>query len=96
MFDLAFAKRPPEELYDLSADPYQMQNVATDPAYESTKVELSAQLHEYLRSTADPREVGSARKWEKAQYFKESDLKPEPSLEAIEALDLEERYSYVD
>lgn len=96
MFDLAFAKRPPEELYDLSADPYQMQNVATDPGYESTKAELSAQLHEYLRSTADPREVGGARKWEKAQYFKESDLRPEPSPEAIEALGLEERYSYVD
>ena len=96
LFDLAFSKRPAEELYDLSADPYQMQNVAADPTHESTKAELSAQLHEYLRSTEDPREVGGAMKWEKAQYFKESDLKPEPSPEAIKALGLEERYSYVD
>ena len=54
LFDLAFAKRPAEELYDLSADPYQMQNVATDPEFESTKAELSAQLHEYLRRHGGP------------------------------------------
>ena len=96
LFDLAFSKRPAEELYDLTVDPYQMKNVAKDPAYESTRAELSAQLQEYLRSTGDPREVGGAMQWENAQYFKESDLKPEPSPAAIEALGLDERYSYVD
>ena len=96
LFDLAFAKRPAEELYDLAADPYQMNNVAKDPAYESTRAELAARLQEYLRSTADPREVGGPMKWEKAQYFKESDLRPEPSPEAINALGLDERYSYID
>ena len=96
LFDLAFLKRPAEELYDLKADPYQMANVAEDPAYGSARTGLSAQLDEYLRRTRDPREVGGAMKWEKAQYFKESDLKPEPSPAAIEALGLDERYSYVD
>ena len=96
LFDLAFGKRPAEELYDLATDPYQMNNVAKDPAYESTRAELSARLQEYLRGTTDPREVGGPMKWEKARYFKESDLKPEPSPEAIKALGLEERYSYID
>ena len=96
LVDLAFAKRPAEELYDLATDPHQMSNLAKDPAHESTRAELSAQLQEYLQSTSDPREVGGPMKWEKAQYFKESDLRPEPSPEAIEALGLEERYSYID
>jgi len=96
LFDLAFAKRPAEELYDLATDPYQMNNVAKDPVYESTRAELSARLQEYLRSAADPREVGGPMKWEQAQYFKESDLRPEPSPEAIDALGLDDRYSYID
>ena len=96
LFALAFAKRPAEELYDLATDPHQMNNLAADPAYESMRAELSARLQEYLQSTLDPREVGGPMKWEKAQYFKESDLRPEPSPEAIEALGLDERYSYID
>ena len=32
-YDLCFAKRPAEELYDLKKDPEQLTNVAGDPAY---------------------------------------------------------------
>ena len=32
-FQLVFAKRPAEELYDLTKDPGQVRNVAADPAY---------------------------------------------------------------
>lgn len=35
-------------------------------------------------------------KRENAQHFREDDLRPEPSLEAITALGLEERDSYID
>jgi len=35
-------------------------------------------------------------KREKAQYFTEDDSRPEPSPEAITALGLDERYSYID
>ena len=38
-----------EELYDLDADPYEMQNLASDPAYADVVTELSARLDE-LRS----------------------------------------------
>ncbi len=62
-----------------------MENVAKDPAYETAKAELAAQLQEYLRSTKSSREVGGAKNWEKVKYFAERDLTPEPSPEAIEA-----------
>jgi N-acetylglucosamine-6-sulfatase len=35
-----------QELYDLAADPYQLTNVAADPGYEQTVVEMKARLEE--------------------------------------------------
>ena len=96
LFELAFSKRPGEELYDLAADPHQMSNVAEEAEYAEVKAELASQLVDYLERTGDPREVGGAMKWVNAQYFQERDLNPAPSPEAIEALGLEERYSYLD
>ena len=40
LFDLAVAKRPAEELYDLRKDPDQFHNVAGDPFYAKVKEEL--------------------------------------------------------
>jgi arylsulfatase A-like enzyme len=37
-----------KELYDLAADPYQMQNVARMPAYQAKVAELAGQLHALL------------------------------------------------
>ncbi len=96
MFELAFAKRPSEELYVLSDDPHQMNNVADEAAYASVKEELASQLRQYLVTTGDPREVGGELKWEGAEYFQKRDLTPEPSQEAIQALGLNERYSYIE
>lgn len=36
--------RPAEELYDIQADPYEIHNLADDPAYAATKERLSAAL----------------------------------------------------
>ncbi len=96
LFELAFAKRPAEELYDLAKDPDQMNNVAGDPAYRQAKQELAGQLSEYLERTGDPRRIGGEMKWLGAEYFAERDKTPEPGANAIEALGLEERYSYVE
>jgi len=96
LFDMAFAKRPREELYDLENDPQQMRNVAAEPDYSERKNELSEQLTVYLRETGDPRETGQPFDWDGAVYFQDRDKNPEPGQEAIEALGLEERYSYVD
>ncbi|MFE7117297.1 sulfatase, partial [Streptomyces sp. NPDC057654] len=45
---------PPLELYDLVRDPYEMENVAGDPAYEDTMAELAHALHGWMRDNRDP------------------------------------------
>ena len=57
-YGLAFGKRPAEELYDCRADPHQMVNLASDPAYESLREGLAARLEQELRAGGDPRMEG--------------------------------------
>ncbi len=94
LFDLAFDKRPEEELYDLKTDPYQMNNVAGDSDYTEAKSEMKKRLIKYLTDTKDPRVVGGEMKWLNAAYFKEIDKTPRPGQRAIDALGLEKEYSY--
>lgn len=96
LFDLAFGKRPFEELYDLNKDPYQMVNMAGDPEYQDILSVISDRLTDYLRSTGDPREAGGEMKWIGAEYFATQDFRPRPSQEAKELLNLESEYSYID
>jgi arylsulfatase A-like enzyme len=53
--DLAFAKRPYEEFYDLQSDPGEVDNVAQNSAYAEAKKELSDLLDRVLTETGDPR-----------------------------------------
>lgn len=94
LFDLAFNKRPVEELYDLDSDPYQMSNVAESPEYQEIREKLSGQLTAYLKDNGDPRELGGEMKWIGAAYFAEKDFTPKPSEEAQRELGLKEEYSY--
>src|SRR6476646_8223442 len=55
LWDFAFGKRPPEELYDLKKDPDMIINLAKEPDYAKTKQELSAQLMKRLQEAGDPR-----------------------------------------
>lgn len=96
MFDLGFGKRPAEELYVLGDDLHQMRNVANDASHAAVKEDLASQLSRYLVATGDPREVGGDLKWEGAEYFQDRDFTPQPSHEAIEALGLKQRYSYLE
>jgi len=57
LFDLAYGKRPREELYDLKTDPHQMRNVAADPAYADARRDLEGRLLGELRRSGDPRMV---------------------------------------
>ncbi|MEQ9289633.1 MAG: sulfatase-like hydrolase/transferase [Cyclobacteriaceae bacterium] len=95
LFDMAFGKRPAEELFDLSKDSYQLINVSNQPEYSDVKNELSGQLTEYLVATGDPRETGTPYDWDKARYYMEGDKRPRPGEVAIEVLGLEEEYNYV-
>ena len=55
MYDLAFGKRPREELYDLRSDPDYLKNVASEPAYEEVRASLERRLLTILQTEADPR-----------------------------------------
>ncbi|WPP51806.1 sulfatase family protein [Catalinimonas niigatensis] len=96
LFNLAFKKRPAEELYDLHNDPYQMKNVAYEDTYQEIKKILTTKLHTYLRNTQDPRVVGGEMRWIKGEYFAEKDKHPRPSPSLQKELNLKEEYSYVD
>ena len=54
-FEYAFAKRPQEELYDLSKDPDATINVAKEAGYAEMKAKMAAELMEKLKAVGDPR-----------------------------------------
>ena len=68
-YDLAFAKRPAEELYDLKSDPDEQKNVAEAADDAAAKKELSERLLTELRQTADPRVVGGGENFDRYPYF---------------------------
>ena len=53
-FELAFGKRPAEELYDLDVDPSQIKNVAQVATYATAKTALRARLDQWMAETGDP------------------------------------------
>jgi N-sulfoglucosamine sulfohydrolase len=68
-FQLCFGKRPAEELYDLSKDPHQINNVAGQAEYAAAQKQLRAQLDQWMRDTADPRAVKDDDHWDSYPYF---------------------------
>lgn len=68
-FELSFAKRPAEELYDLKSDPDQLVNVAGDPKFADTLKRLALQLETELRETSDPRVVGGGERFDEYPYY---------------------------
>ncbi len=64
LFELAYAKRPREELYDLKSDPHQVKNVAADPRFADVCADLARRLLDELRRTADPRLVDDGKFFE--------------------------------
>lgn len=68
-YDLAFAKRPGEELYDLRKDPGQLANVAGESQYASIRQELADRLTAELRATSDPRVIGGGEKFDQYPYY---------------------------
>ena len=95
-FDLAFAKRPKEELFDVNNDPGQIHNLANDPNYAKVKKQLSDQLTAYLVKTGDPRETDAVYDWDASPYYMEGDKYPRPGSKAVETLGLKEEYDYTE
>lgn len=68
-FDLATAKRPAEELYDVAKDPWELHNLADDPKYGATKRKLREKLDEWRIATEDPRILNPHdNRWDKYEY----------------------------
>lgn len=68
VIDLAFARRPAEELYDLRNDPDQIRNVADDPSYSTVKEEMSRRLMQILREQNDPRVTEEGGVFERSPF----------------------------
>ena len=68
-FEINFAKRPAEELYDLRRDPDQVKNLAADPALAEMKSKLSDRVDSWMRETSDPRVDPAFDAWDKYPYF---------------------------
>jgi len=69
LYDLSFAKRPADELYDLQKDPYQLVNVANEPAYAKTMQELKSRLFAELKAAEDPRVTGQGPDFDSFDYL---------------------------
>ena len=69
LYDLAFAKRPAEELYDVRKDPGQLVNVADNPEYAEARKKLSARLQKHLAQNGDPRALGQDAPWDYYPYY---------------------------
>ncbi|MFC2116528.1 sulfatase [Bacteroidota bacterium] len=57
-FDLAHAKRPEYELYDVKGDPFCLDNLAGKDEFSDVENELSQELMKVLTESEDPRVVG--------------------------------------
>lgn len=67
-YEIAFARRPAEELYDLRKDPYQTRNVAADPAYAKDRARLADRLMKILTEAGDPRVTGDGKTFERPPF----------------------------
>ena len=67
-YDIAFGKRPREELYDLKNDPDQVNNVADNRYYEPVLLRLRTQLMAKLREVEDPRVLESTPRFERPPF----------------------------
>jgi hypothetical protein len=69
LFELAFGKRPAEELYDLKKDPAQLDNVAGKSEYTKIQKKLAAELIAELKATKDPRVLGKGDIFDQYPYY---------------------------
>ncbi|HEX5790423.1 MAG TPA: sulfatase/phosphatase domain-containing protein, partial [Luteolibacter sp.] len=63
-FQLAVAKRPADELFDIIKDPGCLNNLATNPAFDQTRQDLARRMTQFLEKTGDPRALGKGEIWE--------------------------------
>jgi N-sulfoglucosamine sulfohydrolase len=67
-WQLAFGKRPADELYDVSKDPDCITNLADDPKYFEIRQKLRRQMESELKAQGDPRLFGKGYIFDQYQY----------------------------
>jgi N-sulfoglucosamine sulfohydrolase len=67
-WQLAFGKRPAEELYDKSKDPDCITNLANDPKYRAMMGKLRQQMERELKAQGDPRMFGKGYLFDRYLY----------------------------
>ncbi|MFP4069384.1 MAG: sulfatase [Opitutales bacterium] len=67
-FELACAKRPALELYDLKEDPEALHNIVDHPDYAGVKQDLLSRLEDRLLADGDPRACGRGDIFDDAPY----------------------------
>jgi hypothetical protein len=67
-WELAFGKRPREELYHLGRDPACVENLAVDPAQAARKRQLRGRLLDALEAQGDPRLRGEGHLFDEYRY----------------------------
>lgn len=68
-FQAAFAKRPPEELYDNALGSSQISNSAGSDSLATVQQSLAERLDEHLLATSDPRALGHPPDWESNPHY---------------------------
>ncbi len=68
-FELAMAKRPQEQLYQITVDPACLENLADKASFLAKKEELKALLFEALKEQGDPRVLGTGDIFESYPRF---------------------------
>ncbi|GAA0878137.1 sulfatase [Algoriphagus jejuensis] len=71
-WNLAFGKRPQEELFKRMEDPFAMQNLAIHPEYQLTKDQLRERLFQELKEQGDPRMFGKGDIFDQYPYYGEN------------------------
>ena len=69
VFDLAFAKRPEQELYNLAKDRQCLNNLACDPQFAELAAKLRSALMDILKTQKDPRVIGGGDIFESYPRF---------------------------
>ena len=67
-YEIAFGKRPTEELYDVKSDPDMIHNLVGKAEFELVKTKLAERLMTELKRAGDPRVVENPTRFEQSPF----------------------------
>lgn len=68
-WQLNFGKRPAEELYNIEADPFCMNNLADGNSFKDVKAKLTTEMTQKLEEQNDPRILGKGSIFDNYSYY---------------------------